>query len=204
MENPPSYDEICRTERENRPQHVTLTLVLPATPEEDPSDNQSEEGKEDESQSLIPPPYETPSEPPPKYTEEIEDSKLSDDGLMSDQMARSNSRLGSDMIFTLSFIMAFIFNWIGFVFAYCLSMSMAGRYGALSGFGASMVKWSIIAMNSQCCAEYMKSASCLLVALILCGFLIFVRGIYLHIKLKNQQQRGQNGDTPVVVFYHQM
>ncbi|XP_041484138.1 NEDD4 family-interacting protein 1-like [Lytechinus variegatus] len=202
MENPPSYDEICRTERDSRAQQVTLTLVLPSESEEQNQDNDQSKGNENT--VIEPPPYEVPSEPPPKYTENESESKVNDQGLLTDRAADSNSKLGADMIFTLSFIIAFIFNWIGFIFAYCLSMSMAGRFGALSGFGASMVKWSIIAMNSQCCSEYLKSAACLLVALILCGFLIFVRGIYLHIKYKSQNPNGENGNKPMYIVYHRM
>ncbi|XP_011672827.1 NEDD4 family-interacting protein 1 isoform X2 [Strongylocentrotus purpuratus] len=206
MDNPPSYDEICRTERDSRPQQVTLTLVLPSEPEDQNQENEQNKGNESTTTTLEPPPYEVlvPSEPPPKYEENESESKLTDQGLLTDQAAETNSRLGADMIFTLAFIIAFIFNWIGFIFAYCLSMSMAGRYGALSGFGASMVKWSIIAMNAECCSEYLKSAACLLVALILCGFLIFVRGIYLHIKYKAQNPNGENENKPMYIVYHRM
>lgn len=40
--------------------------------------------------------------------------------------------------------MAFLFNWIGFFLSFCLTTSAAGRYGAISGFGLSLIKWVLI------------------------------------------------------------
>lgn len=40
--------------------------------------------------------------------------------------------------------MAFLFNWIGFFLSFCLTTSAAGRYGAVSGFGLSLIKWILI------------------------------------------------------------
>lgn len=39
---------------------------------------------------------------------------------------------------------AFLFNWIGFFLSFCLTTSAAGRYGAISGFGLSLIKWILI------------------------------------------------------------
>lgn len=39
---------------------------------------------------------------------------------------------------------AFLFNWIGFFLSFCLTTSAAGRYGAISGFGLSLIKWVLI------------------------------------------------------------
>lgn len=39
---------------------------------------------------------------------------------------------------------AFLFNWIGFFLSFCLTSSAAGRYGAISGFGLSLIKWVLI------------------------------------------------------------
>uniref|UniRef100_A0A8C4S3X9 Nedd4 family interacting protein 1 n=1 Tax=Erpetoichthys calabaricus TaxID=27687 RepID=A0A8C4S3X9_ERPCA len=44
----------------------------------------------------------------------------------------------------LTFFMAFLFNWIGFFLSFCLTTSAAGRYGAISGFGLSLIKWILI------------------------------------------------------------
>ncbi|TNM98681.1 hypothetical protein fugu_013245 [Takifugu bimaculatus] len=53
-------------------------------------------------------------------------------------------RIGNDGIFMLTFFMAFLFNWIGFFLSFCLTSSAAGRYGAISGFGLSLIKWVLI------------------------------------------------------------
>lgn len=46
--------------------------------------------------------------------------------------------------FFLPFLVAFLFNWIGFFLSFCLTTSAAGRYGAISGFGLSLIKWILI------------------------------------------------------------
>jgi hypothetical protein len=38
----------------------------------------------------------------------------------------------------------FFFNWIGLLACMCFIRSIAGRFGALSGFGLSLVKWVVI------------------------------------------------------------
>ena len=42
------------------------------------------------------------------------------------------------------FVVAFLFNWIGLLAAICMTHTVAGRFGAISGFGLSMVKWVAI------------------------------------------------------------
>uniref|UniRef100_A0A7M4EMA1 Nedd4 family interacting protein 1 n=1 Tax=Crocodylus porosus TaxID=8502 RepID=A0A7M4EMA1_CROPO len=59
-------------------------------------------------------------------------------------------RIGNDGIFMLTFFMAFLFNWIGFFLSFCLTTSAAGRYGAISGFGLSLIKWILI-VRAFCC-----------------------------------------------------
>ncbi|GCB84546.1 hypothetical protein scyTo_0025245 [Scyliorhinus torazame] len=58
-------------------------------------------------------------------------------------------RIGNDGIFMLTFFMAFLFNWIGFFLSFCLTTSAAGRYGAISGFGLSLIKWILIVRVSE-------------------------------------------------------
>uniref|UniRef100_A0A673Y1F7 Nedd4 family interacting protein 1 n=1 Tax=Salmo trutta TaxID=8032 RepID=A0A673Y1F7_SALTR len=62
-------------------------------------------------------------------------------------------RIGNDGIFMLTFFMAFLFNWIGFFLSFCLTTSAAGRYGAISGFGLSLIKWVLIVRASCCSSE---------------------------------------------------
>ena len=39
---------------------------------------------------------------------------------------------------------SFLFNWLGFLLSLCLSNTVAGRCGALSGLGLSIIKWVAI------------------------------------------------------------
>lgn len=43
---------------------------------------------------------------------------------------------------------AFLFNWIGFLLLMCFCHTIASRYGALSGFGLSLTKWTLIVKHS--------------------------------------------------------
>ncbi|EGD73782.1 hypothetical protein PTSG_05476 [Salpingoeca rosetta] len=52
--------------------------------------------------------------------------------------------LGTDASFILSFLVAFLLNGIGFLCAFLMSSTIAGRYGATSGFGLALVKVSVI------------------------------------------------------------
>ena len=39
---------------------------------------------------------------------------------------------------------SFLFNWMGLLATLCLSETVAGRLGAIAGFGLSIVKWAAI------------------------------------------------------------
>ncbi|KAJ8969197.1 hypothetical protein NQ314_001868 [Rhamnusium bicolor] len=58
------------------------------------------------------------------------------------------SLLGTDFMFYIAFFVAFIFNWIGFLLLMCFCHTIASRYGALSGFGLSLAKWTFIVQHS--------------------------------------------------------
>lgn len=47
-----------------------------------------------------------------------------------------------------SITVAFLFNWIGFLLLMCFCHTIASRYGALSGFGLSLTKWTLIVKHS--------------------------------------------------------
>jgi len=51
---------------------------------------------------------------------------------------------------------AFLFNWVGLIAAFCLMRSCAGRFGALTGFGLSLVKWVAIAKVRSCVAAFQR------------------------------------------------
>lgn len=54
---------------------------------------------------------------------------------------------------------ALLFNWIGlFAALCCLTVTIAGRAGAISGFGLSVVKWAFLVMvrPMHCVAVHVK------------------------------------------------
>jgi len=58
--------------------------------------------------------------------------------------------LGSELEFLCCFLVALLFNWIGlFAALCCLTVTIAGRAGAISGFGLSVVKWAFLVMHQS-------------------------------------------------------
>uniref|UniRef100_A0A8B9Y2Q5 Nedd4 family interacting protein 2 n=1 Tax=Bos mutus grunniens TaxID=30521 RepID=A0A8B9Y2Q5_BOSMU len=51
--------------------------------------------------------------------------------------------------FTKLYSVAFIFNWLGFCLSFCITNTIAGRYGAICGFGLSLIKWILIVRFSD-------------------------------------------------------
>jgi hypothetical protein len=49
--------------------------------------------------------------------------------------------IGTDCTFLMAFVIAFFFNWLGFLAVVCLIPTIAARFGAMSGFGLSVAKW---------------------------------------------------------------
>merc|ERR1712062_128540 len=90
--------------------------------------------------------------------------------------------LGTDLSFFTAFLTAFLFNWIGFLLLMCFCHTIAARYGALSGFGLSLAKWTLIVKNSTDLASADNSWLWWLITAF--GMLVCMRAIfqYLHIK----------------------
>ncbi|XP_062846243.1 NEDD4 family-interacting protein 1 isoform X2 [Trichomycterus rosablanca] len=94
-------------------------------------------------------------------------------------------RVGNDGIFMLTFFMAFLFNWIGFFLSFCLTTSAAGRYGAISGFGLSLVKWVLIVRFSTYFTGYFDGQYWLWWISLVIGFLMFLRGFINYSRVRN-------------------
>ncbi|MED6293795.1 NEDD4 -interacting protein 1-like [Characodon lateralis] len=71
---------------------------------------------------------------------------------------------------------AFLFNWIGFFLSFCLTTSAAGRYGAISGFGLSLIKWVLIVRFSTYFPGYFDGQYWLWWVFLALGFMLFIRG----------------------------
>uniref|UniRef100_A0A1B6IDT2 NEDD4 family-interacting protein 1-like n=1 Tax=Homalodisca liturata TaxID=320908 RepID=A0A1B6IDT2_9HEMI len=93
-----------------------------------------------------------------------------------------NSLLGTDFMFSLAFFVAFLFNWIGFLLLMCFCHTVAARYGALSGFGLSLAKWTLIVKQSTDLASHENSWLWWLIMAF--GLLICVRAIIQYLNIK--------------------
>ncbi|XP_067646495.1 NEDD4 family-interacting protein 1-like [Eurosta solidaginis] len=96
--------------------------------------------------------------------------------------ATDNSLLGTDIMFIMAFMVAFLFNWIGFLMLTCFCHTIAARYGALSGFGLSLAKWTLIVKNSTELASHENSWLWWLIMAF--GFLICVRALVQYVSIK--------------------
>lgn len=79
------------------------------------------------------------------------------DAADAENITTDNSLLGTDIQFVTAFLIAFLFNWIGFLMLTCFCHTIAARYGALSGFGLSLAKWTLIVKHSTDLASHENS-----------------------------------------------
>ncbi|XP_037933744.1 NEDD4 family-interacting protein 1-like isoform X2 [Teleopsis dalmanni] len=93
-----------------------------------------------------------------------------------------NSLLGTDIMFITAFMVAFLFNWVGFLMLTCFCHTIAARYGALSGFGLSLAKWTLIVKNSTDLASHENSWLWWLIMVF--GLLICVRALIQYVSIK--------------------
>lgn len=100
----------------------------------------------------------------------------------SENLTGDNSLLGTDIVFITAFLVSFIFNWIGFLMLTCFCHTIAARYGALSGFGLSLAKWTLIVKHST---DFASGDNAWLWWLIMAfGFLICIRAMVQYISIK--------------------
>ncbi|KAK9875786.1 hypothetical protein WA026_009577 [Henosepilachna vigintioctopunctata] len=92
------------------------------------------------------------------------------------------SLLGTDFMFYIAFFVAFVFNWIGFLLLMCFCHTIASRYGALSGFGLSLAKWTFIVQHSTDLAS--KDNSWLWWLIMTFGLIICIRAILQYLSIK--------------------
>ncbi|KAL8566735.1 hypothetical protein ACOMHN_050383 [Nucella lapillus] len=189
MDNTVRY-ELLENEEEEPAQPVAMAMIVPPAP----------------------PPYEsetaasaTSNAPPaklPNYVEattlptyeEAERSKMeealhpgSDECSLEAGQNRevfSDMTIGTDGMFICTFLISFLFNWLGFLLSLCLSNTVAGRCGALSGLGLSIIKWVAIVKHKQWASDYADGESWLWWLLFFGGFLLFIRGSVQYVRVK--------------------
>uniref|UniRef100_A0A672S3A2 Nedd4 family interacting protein 2 n=1 Tax=Sinocyclocheilus grahami TaxID=75366 RepID=A0A672S3A2_SINGR len=84
--------------------------------------------------------------------------------------------------------MAFLFNWIGFCLSFCLTNTIAGRYGAICGFGLSLIKWILIVRFSDYFTGYFNGQYWLWWIFLVLGLLLFFRGFVNYLKVRNMSE----------------
>lgn len=92
------------------------------------------------------------------------------------------SLLGTDFMFYTAFFVAFLFNWIGFLLLMCFCHTIASRYGALSGFGLSLTKWTLIVKHSTDLASHDNGWLWWLIMTF--GLIICIRAILQYLSIK--------------------
>ncbi|XP_041128289.1 NEDD4 family-interacting protein 2-like [Polyodon spathula] len=97
-------------------------------------------------------------------------------------------RVGNDGVFMLAFFMAFLFNWVGFCLSFCLTNTIAGRYGAICGFGLSLIKWILIVRFSDYFTGYFNGQYWLWWIFLVLGLLLFIRGFVNYLKVRNMSE----------------
>eukprot|EP00106_Octopus_bimaculoides_P014560 XP_014782002.1 PREDICTED: NEDD4 family-interacting protein 1-like [Octopus bimaculoides] len=97
--------------------------------------------------------------------------------------------LGTDWIFLCTFAISFLFNWLGFLISLCITNTVAGRCGALSGLGLSLVKWVVIMKHNTMAQGFMQGDSWVWWILMICGFLLFLRGCIQYVNMKYEWRR---------------
>jgi hypothetical protein len=115
------------------------------------------------------------------------------------------------LIILLNSIIAFFFNWLGFLAVICLIPTIAARFGAMSGFGLSVAKWITVMRyhefnNSSFINNNMSSlhrttvhdpAQNFVFAIVLfAGFFLFIRGLISYMAVKSRaNHQGQTADV---------
>ncbi|KAH8415719.1 hypothetical protein KR222_010757 [Zaprionus bogoriensis] len=97
-------------------------------------------------------------------------------------LSTTDNLLGTDIMFITAFMVAFLFNWIGFLMLTCFCHTIAARYGALSGFGLSLAKWTLIVKHSTDLASHENSWLWWLICAF--GFLIAIRAMIQYVSIK--------------------
>jgi hypothetical protein len=118
----------------------------------------------------------------------LEIAQISDDGESNKNMERI---IGTDSMFIVGFIFSFLFNWLGLLVAFCVMHTCAGRFGALSGFGLSIVKWVLIVKSNEWAMGVAEQDSWVWWLMIAFGMLITCSGFLHYIRLKQRWSRRQ-------------
>lgn len=137
------------------------------------------------------PPIQMPTQPPPPSSSILGRAAhvngpaltfIAIDSTDTDNITADSNLLGTDLMFVTAFLVAFLFNWIGFLMLTCFCHTIAAHNGALSGFGLSLAKWTLIVKHSTDLASHENSWLWWLIMAF--GFLICIRALVQYISIK--------------------
>ncbi|XP_076175883.1 nedd4 family interacting protein [Ptiloglossa arizonensis] len=111
-----------------------------------------------------------------------------------------NDLLGTDFMFFTAFWVAFLFNWIGFLVLMCFCHTIASRYGALSGIGLSLSKWTLIVKHSTDLAS--RENSWLWWVIMGFGVMICARAIVQYLTIKRGWRLLPRSDQERLFFFY--
>jgi len=140
---------------------------------------------------------------PPSY-EEVERLKAAEAGteeagVEAEALAEEVEAdlLGTDAMFMMAFAAAFLLNWVGFVVLVCFCRSVAGRCGALAGFGLSLAKWAVIMRGGA-----RGGNTALLWLILLLGLVIFSRAVLQYQHAKKVWREASNAARQRFLVFH--
>jgi phosphoglycerol transferase MdoB-like AlkP superfamily enzyme len=92
-------------------------------------------------------------------------------------------------MFIVGFIFSFLFNWLGLLLSFCVMHTCAGRFGALAGFGLSIVKWVLIVKSNDWATGVADDDSWIWWLMMAFGMLISCSGFLHYISIKQKWSR---------------
>lgn len=118
-----------------------------------------------------------------------------------DEISSGDGLLGTDIVFVTAFFVSFIFNWVGFLMLTCFCNTIAGRYGALSGFGLSLAKWTLIVKKSTDFAHTSQN-DWLWWLIMTFGFLICIRALLQYLSIKRTWRLLSSSAQQRLLFFY--
>eukprot|EP01135_Chromosphaera_perkinsii_P010676 Nk52_evm76s2192 gene=Nk52_evmTU76s2192 len=101
--------------------------------------------------------------------------------------------LGDDYSFICGLLVTAIFNWIGYLAAYFLSTTIAGKCGATSGLGIVLIKVGFLlnefSHKSTKKAHHGENTAMITGLFVLLGSFILIRGLTLYLSCKREAVR---------------
>uniref|UniRef100_A0A8C2R9C0 Nedd4 family interacting protein 2 n=1 Tax=Capra hircus TaxID=9925 RepID=A0A8C2R9C0_CAPHI len=135
----------------------------------------------------VPPPYSVATSLPTyDEAEKAKAAAMAAAAAETSQRVRQLCGLLKELFLLLS--VAFIFNWLGFCLSFCITNTIAGRYGAICGFGLSLIKWILIVRFSDYFTGYFNGQYWLWWIFLVLGLLLFFRGFVNYLKVRNMSE----------------